>query len=152
TDQSLPFGEQLSPTNHEVSSKISTFPHESILSEDQSKSSGPGQSPTTAEGVQIYLIIASKDEKAPPSNSVPILTQIHRPFSANTEDRPKPSNISESSSSIPVSTGIEVSPEIEKPSIASAISDNQQDSSKIHLSSSTQLEDEEQSSEAYPPL
>ncbi|CAF1160013.1 unnamed protein product [Rotaria sordida] len=151
-DQSLPSDEQLSPTDDEVSSEIPKFPHLFTLSEGQPISIDFGQSPTTSEGVQIYLITASADETTPISNSVPVLTQMYRPFSADTEDGQKPSNILESSSSIPISTDIEVSPEVEKSSIASTISDDQQDSSEIHPSSSIQLEDKEQSSETYPSL
>ncbi|CAF4202810.1 unnamed protein product, partial [Rotaria sordida] len=142
-DQSLPSDEQLSPTDDEVSSEIPKFPHLFTLSEGQPISIDFGQSPTTSEGVQIYLITASADETTPISNSVPVLTQMYRPFSADTEDGQKPSNILESSSSIPISTDIEVSPEVEKSSIASTISDDQQDSSEIHPSSSIQLEDKE---------
>ncbi|CAF3295658.1 unnamed protein product [Rotaria sp. Silwood2] len=150
-DQTLSFGEQLSPTNREVSSETPKFPHSFTIPEDESTFSDPIQSPTTAPGVQLYLITASADDKAPIANALPILTEIYRPSFANTKDYQQPSNLSELSSAS-ISTDIEASSEIEKSPSVSAVSDDQQNSSEIYPSSSTQLENEEQSSEDYPSL
>ncbi|CAF4982603.1 unnamed protein product, partial [Rotaria sp. Silwood1] len=134
--------------NHEILSEIPKASQWSTLSENQQIFSDPIQSPTTAAGVQVYLITASTDNKAPLTSTVPILTQMYRPPIANREDHQKSSHTSNLSSAS-VSTDIETLSELEASPNASVVFE---DSSEIHPLSSTQLKDEEQRSEDYSSL
>ncbi|CAF5116175.1 unnamed protein product, partial [Rotaria sp. Silwood1] len=134
--------------NHEILSEIPKASQWSTLSENQQIFSDPIQSPTTAAGVQVYLITASTDNKAPLTSTVPILTQMYRPPISNREDRQKSSHTSNLSSAS-VSTDIETLSELEASPNASVVFE---DSSEIHPLSSTQLKDEEQRSEDYSSL
>ncbi|CAF1959714.1 unnamed protein product [Rotaria magnacalcarata] len=113
--------------------------------DNQQASVDAWQSPSSAAGVQVYLITATQNEPTSIANVLPFLTEVYRPPPVRLETSQQFPNAAELSS-VSVLTDQEMSLNAQ---LSSLTSDDEQDPSKKNPSAVAQFEDHEQSFDDY---